>query len=114
MPSNLTDPAAPAGLPRSVRVRLLAATWLGNAAALASRLAGKGSGASIRGKVLTRLAPDAFAQLLQGRRVLAVSGTNGKTTTTHLLASAAAWERTPTGWSPTPTAPTSTTASRPL
>jgi UDP-N-acetylmuramyl tripeptide synthase len=88
MPSNLIDPAAPAVLPRSVRVRLLVATWLGNAAALASRLAGQGSGASIRGKVLTRLAPDAFAQLLQGRRVLAVSGTNGKTTTTHLLAAA--------------------------
>ena len=42
----------------------------------------------MRGQVLTRLVPDAFAQLLQGRRVLAVSGTNGKTTTTHLLAAA--------------------------
>jgi UDP-N-acetylmuramyl tripeptide synthase len=56
--------------------------------ALASRLARKGSGASIRGQVLTRIAPGAFAQLLAGRRVLAVSGTNGKTTTTHLLAAA--------------------------
>jgi UDP-N-acetylmuramyl tripeptide synthase len=88
MPSALTDPAAPARLPRGARLRLQAATWIGNAAALASRLAGRGSGASIRGQVLTRLAPDAFAQLLQGRRVVAVSGTNGKTTTTHLLAAA--------------------------
>jgi UDP-N-acetylmuramyl tripeptide synthase len=84
----ITDPAAPAALTRGVRLRLLAATWIGNAVALASRLAGRGSGASIRGQVLTRLAPDAFAQLLKGRRVLAVSGTNGKTTTTHLLAAA--------------------------
>ena len=88
MPSVLTNPAAPARLPRGTRLRLTAATWIGNVAALASRLAGKGSGASIRGQVLTRLAPGAFAQLLQGRRILAVSGTNGKTTTTHLLAAA--------------------------
>lgn len=87
MPTPL-EPAEPATLPRAGRLRLLAATWVGNLAALASRLAGKGSGASVRGQVLTRLAPDAFAQLLQGRRVLAVSGTNGKTTTTHLLAAA--------------------------
>ncbi len=84
----LTTPAAPASLSRADRLRLWAAVRAGNAAALASRLARRGSGASIRGQVLTRLAPQAFAQLLQGRRVLAVSGTNGKTTTTHLLAAA--------------------------
>ncbi|MFZ0531091.1 MAG: Mur ligase family protein, partial [Propionicimonas sp.] len=88
MPSSLATPAAPASLTRGSRVRLFAATHIGDAAALASRLTGRGSGASIRGQILTRLAPDAFAQLLQGRRVLAVSGTNGKTTTTHLLAAA--------------------------
>jgi UDP-N-acetylmuramyl tripeptide synthase len=49
---------------------------------------GKGSGASIRGQVLTKLVPDAFQLLLSAPRVLAVSGTNGKTTTTHLLAAA--------------------------
>ncbi|MDR1790557.1 MAG: MurT ligase domain-containing protein [Propionibacteriaceae bacterium] len=37
---------------------------------------------------MTRVAPQAFRHLLAGRRVLAVSGTNGKTTTTHLLAAA--------------------------
>ena len=88
MPSVLSTPAVPASLSRPERWRLWAAIRIGNAAALASRLAGRGSGASIRGQVLTRLAPDAFAQLLQGRRVIAVSGTNGKTTTTHLLAAA--------------------------
>ena len=77
---------APPSLPR--RLRLDAAILAGNLAAFGSRLAGKGSGASVRGQILTRLAPSAFADLLRGRRVLAVSGTNGKTTTTHLLAAA--------------------------
>lgn len=88
MPSALSVRAEPASLPWGARLRLSAATRIGDAAALASRLTGKGSGASIRGQILTRLVPEAFAQLLQGRRVLAVSGTNGKTTTTHLLAAA--------------------------
>lgn len=78
--------SATPSLPR--RLRLNAAILAGNLAAFGSRLAGKGSGASVRGQILTRLAPSAFADLLRGRRVLAVSGTNGKTTTTHLLAAA--------------------------
>ena len=49
---------------------------------------GKGSGASIRGQVLTRIEPAAFRTLLKGRRIAAVTGTNGKTTSTHLLAAA--------------------------
>ena len=88
MPSSLADRATPAHLGLAERVRLRAATLAGDAAALGSRLAGRGSGASIRGQILTRLAPDAFGLLLKGRRVLSVSGTNGKTTTTHLLAAA--------------------------
>lgn len=88
MPSTLQDRAAPARLGTAERVRLRAATLAGDVVALASRLAGRGSGASIRGQVLTRFAPDAFGLLLRGRRVLSVSGTNGKTTTTHLLAAA--------------------------
>lgn len=88
MPHSLQDRARPADLGPGDRVRLRVATTAGDAAALMSRLTGRGSGASIRGQVLTRLAPDAFALLLKGRRTLAVSGTNGKTTTTHLLAAA--------------------------
>jgi UDP-N-acetylmuramyl tripeptide synthase len=80
------EPDHPASLRQADRVRLRFATWLGDLAALASRALGKGSGASIRGQVLTKLAPDAFQLLLREPRVLAVSGTNGKTTTTHLLA----------------------------
>lgn len=70
------------------RGRLRAATTAGALAAYASRRAGRGSGASIRGQIMQRLDPDALAKLLQGRRIAVVSGTNGKTTTTHLLAAA--------------------------
>ncbi|MEL4505263.1 MurT ligase domain-containing protein [Luteococcus sp. H138] len=68
--------------------RLRAALVAGRAAALASRLTGKGSGASIRGQVLTRIDPDALGKLLANRRIAVVTGTNGKTTSTHLLTAA--------------------------
>jgi UDP-N-acetylmuramyl tripeptide synthase len=70
------------------RARLTGAIWAGRLASVASRVAGRGSGASIRGQVMMRLDPGALAKLLQGRRVAMVSGTNGKTTTTHFLAAA--------------------------
>jgi UDP-N-acetylmuramyl tripeptide synthase len=57
-------------------------------AQVASRVARRGSGASIRGQVMMRLDPGALAKLLQGKRVAMVSGTTGKTTTTHFLAAA--------------------------
>lgn len=85
---DLATPAKPADLSLVDRFRLTSAILIGNLAAWASRRAGKGSGASVRGQVLTRLVPDAFPLLLRGRRVLSVSGTNGKTTTTHFLAAA--------------------------
>ena len=73
---------------RAGRARLLAATTAGRLAQLASRVTGRGSGASIRGQVMMRLDPAALAKLVQGKRVAMVSGTNGKTTTTHFLAAA--------------------------
>src|SRR3954451_18588637 len=53
-----------------------------------SRRAGKGSGSVIGGKLALRLAPDLLAQLSVGLQVVLVSGTNGKTTTTRLIAEA--------------------------
>ncbi len=88
-PSSTADDhrGTPAG-----RARLRGAIWAGRLAAVASRVAGRGSGASIRGQVMMRLDPDALGKLLRGRRVAMVSGTNGKTTTTHFLAGAVrAW-----------------------
>lgn len=69
-------------------LRLNAATAVGDLAALASRVLGRGSGASIRGQLLTRINPASFRQLLAGRRIIAVTGTNGKTTSTHFIAKA--------------------------
>lgn len=88
MASTLERPGAPSGLGPASRLRLATAVGAGRLAATLSRLAGRGSGASIRGQVMTRIDPEALAKLLQGRRIAAVSGTNGKTTTTHLLAAA--------------------------
>ena len=61
---------------------------VGNAAAVASRVSGRGSGASIKGALMMRIYPGYFRELLAGKRIGVVSGTNGKTTTTHLLTAA--------------------------
>ncbi len=70
------------------RARLRASIALGDLASVASRLAGRGSGASIKGTLMLKADPQALAKLLDGKRIAMVSGTNGKTTTTHLLAAA--------------------------
>lgn len=69
-------------------IRRHLAFGLGNAAAWASRIAGRGSGASIKGMVMRKIYPELFDRLLTGKRIAVVSGTNGKTTTTHLLSAA--------------------------
>jgi len=56
----------------------------------ASRLAGRGGGGVIGGRVTLLVDPDALARLSAGRRSVLVSGTNGKTTTTRLLVAALA------------------------
>ena len=71
MPQDLNARATPARLPASVRLRLQVGTLLGDAAAVVSRALGMGSGASIRGQILTRVHPDAFADLVAGRRDVA-------------------------------------------
>ena len=74
-------PSRPAG-------RVLLGRYAARAAAALSRHLRGGSGLVIGGRVLTALAPDAPSTLSRGRRVLLVSGTNGKTTTTALIAAA--------------------------
>ncbi|HLM22349.1 MAG TPA: Mur ligase family protein [Propionibacteriaceae bacterium] len=68
--------------------RLTAAALAGRLAGGASRMARRGTGASIQGKVMLKLDPSALGKLLAGKRIAVVSGTNGKTTTTHFLAAA--------------------------
>jgi hypothetical protein len=60
--SPKSDVALPGNRPRLppiARARLSLATLAGRMAATASRVAGRGSGASIRGKVMLGLDPDA-------------------------------------------------------
>jgi UDP-N-acetylmuramyl tripeptide synthase len=73
-------------LPMRARV----ATTVGGAAATVSRLAGKGDGSVIGGRIGLRLAPDLLSLLAAGRQVVLVTGTNGKTTTTKLITAALA------------------------
>jgi UDP-N-acetylmuramyl tripeptide synthase len=53
-----------------------------------SRRAGLGGGSIIGGRVTLALHPGALGALSAGRGVVLVSGTNGKTTTSHMLAAA--------------------------
>ncbi len=75
-----------------IRARLPARERLARRAALAvsaaSRRLGRGGGSVIGGRIGLLLAPDLLGLLAADRRVALVSGTNGKTTTTHLLAAA--------------------------
>lgn len=71
---------------RSARTRLAVAA--GRAAGWASRVAGRGAGATISGRIMLALAPGALEELGRGHRVALVSATNGKTTTTRLLVAA--------------------------
>jgi UDP-N-acetylmuramyl tripeptide synthase len=60
----------------------------GRFAGALSRRAGLGAGGTIGGRLALALDGGALARLADGRRVVLVTGTNGKTTTAHLLAAA--------------------------
>ena len=74
--------AGPTALP--VRTRLAASAGL--AVAGLSRRVGAGEGSVIGGRVLLAVDPGALERLAAGRTIALVSGTNGKTTTTRMLA----------------------------
>src|SRR6202163_3002289 len=69
-------------------IRAKLASTVGDAAASVSRLAGKGDGSVIGGRIGLRLEPDLLALLSVGRQIVLVTGTNGKTTTTRLITAA--------------------------
>lgn len=75
-----------ASAPRSARTIL--GLGAGRLAGGVSRRAGIGAGVTIGGRVALAVAPGAIAELARGRGTIAVSGTNGKTTTTRLLVAA--------------------------
>lgn len=68
--------------------RLALASRIGLAASTASARLGRGEGTVIGGRVLLALHPGALGELGRARRTVLVSATNGKTTTTRLLARA--------------------------
>src|SRR5689334_3756146 len=81
--------------PAPAHLRLTIALALGRLAAwLSRRLLGR-SGGVIGGRVLRALAADAADGLGHRHRVVLVSGTNGKSTTTAMLAAALAAQRRP-------------------
>jgi len=69
-----------------LRARL--ATTVGGAAGRVSRLSGRGDGSVIGGVVGLRMEPDLLRLLAEGRQIVLVTGTNGKTTTTRLITAA--------------------------
>ena len=73
---------------RKLRTRL--AVQAGRVAAATSRLSRRGEGMVVGGKVVLRLAPEAMSDLAGDRVLALVSATNGKTSTTRLLATAVA------------------------
>lgn len=78
---------------RRLSPREALAIGLGAAVGQASRAAGKGAGATAPGVVASRVAPGLLATLSQDRCIALVSGTNGKTTTSRMLADAVATSR---------------------
>jgi UDP-N-acetylmuramyl tripeptide synthase len=72
--------------PLSARARL--AVTAGKAAAAVSRAAGRGSGSVIGGRLALKLDPDLLSRLAGHLDVVLISATNGKTTTTRLIAEA--------------------------
>jgi lipid II isoglutaminyl synthase (glutamine-hydrolysing) len=80
-PSAGTRPAT-----RSVAHRL--ARFGGRAATALSRAARLGEGSVVGGALAQRIDPHIADELAEGMRVVVVSGTNGKTTTTRLIADA--------------------------
>jgi UDP-N-acetylmuramyl tripeptide synthase len=70
-----------------MNVRTVAAVWAGKVAASSSRMLGRGGGTAIGGVVAERVDPRIVAHLAAqaGAGAIAITGTNGKTTTSLML-----------------------------
>ena len=73
-------------MPREISLRDDVAKGAVRTVNLLSRLASRGSGTVIGGRVGLAIAPNLLADLARSRDVVLVSGTNGKTTTTAMIA----------------------------
>ncbi len=82
------DEAMTTPFPRRFSARTRAALAVEKLASSASRRLGRGSGEMIGGKLALQVSPQILTEVAAGRLAACVSGTNGKTTTTRLLARA--------------------------
>ncbi|QPK94069.1 DUF1727 domain-containing protein [Actinomyces sp. zg-332] len=64
------------------------AIFMGKMAAKASRMTGRGNGGMIGGRIALKLDPQIMSKLAYGRKVILVTGTNGKSTTTKMTCAA--------------------------
>ncbi len=69
-------------------MKLRIAIWIANGFGAISRITKRGSGVMVTGRILLKLQPNAVSVLSKKRKVILISGTNGKTTTTSLIFSA--------------------------
>ena len=85
-PAPVTPP--PATAPAVPTLRERAALLLGRASGAAARRLGRGGGTALPGLIAAAIAPRLVERLAAapGHGIVTVTGTNGKTTTTHLLA----------------------------
>ena len=64
--------------------RATIAVWAGKFTTKLLRLAGSG-GTSLPGKVVLKICPDILGHLAKDVKIICVTGTNGKTTTCHII-----------------------------
>ena len=69
-----------------MKLRLI--IWFASAAGWLSRVTKRGSGVMVTGRMILKLDKDATAALSENRKIVLISGTNGKTTTTSLIQAA--------------------------
>lgn len=65
-------------------VRAAIAVWAGKFAAKVLKIAGTG-GTSLPGKIVLKICPDILGHLAKNMKIICVTGTNGKTTTCHII-----------------------------
>ena len=73
---------------RSLSARARAALLAGLGARAASKAMGRGAGGMFGGRVALRVNPEMIEDLSAGKRCVLITGTNGKSTTTKMVASA--------------------------
>jgi len=66
-------------------MKLKAVIWFAGIFGALSRLTGRGSGVMVTGRIILKFMPGAVATLSKNRKIVLITGTNGKTTTTSLI-----------------------------